>query len=66
MVKLWQIEVLVGGGKSIGKACKEAGMTDVTYNRWRREQGGLRGDRARSEMIRANRCPPPSPPWNLR
>jgi hypothetical protein len=32
VAKLRQIEVLVDGGKSIGQACKEAGITDVTYD----------------------------------
>jgi putative transposase len=56
VTKLRQIEVLVGGGKSICKACKEAGITDVTYYRWRREYGDLRGDQARrlQELKREN------------
>ena len=47
VVKLRQIEVLTGGGKSIPQACKEAGITDVTYYRWRREYGGLKADQAK-------------------
>lgn len=39
VTKRRQIGVLVGGGKSIGHACKEASITDVTYYRWRREYG---------------------------
>lgn len=39
VTKLRQIEVLMGGGKSIGQACEDAGITDVTYYRWRREYG---------------------------
>lgn len=41
VAKLRQIDVLVGEGKSIHQACKEAGITDVTYYRWRKEYGGL-------------------------
>ena len=37
VAKLRQIEVLQASGKSIPAACKEAGITDVTYYRWRRE-----------------------------
>ena len=32
-----QIELLTVGGKSLPQACKEAGITDVTYCRWRKE-----------------------------
>jgi len=45
--KLRQIEVLLGEGKPLGLACKEAGVTDVTYYRWRREYGGLKGDQVK-------------------
>ncbi len=47
VAKLRQIEVLQAEGKSIPQACKEAGVTDVTYYRWRREYGGLKADQAR-------------------
>jgi putative transposase len=40
VAKLRQIEVLLGEGEPLGLACKEAGGTDVTYYRWRREYGG--------------------------
>ena len=30
----------MGEGKSIHQACKEAGITAVTYYRWRKEYGG--------------------------
>jgi transposase-like protein len=36
-----EIEVLLGPGKALAQACREAGITDVTYYRWRREYGGL-------------------------
>lgn len=47
VVKLRQIEVLQGQGKALAQACREAGITDVTYYRWRREYGGLKSDQAR-------------------
>ena len=47
VVKLRQIDVLLGEGRSISQACKEAGITDVTYYRWRKEYGGLKMDQAR-------------------
>lgn len=47
VAKLRQIEVLQADGKSIPQACKEAGITDVTFYRWRREYGGLKADQAK-------------------
>jgi len=35
--KLRQIEVLVSPGKTVPLACKEAGIVDQTFYRWRRE-----------------------------
>jgi putative transposase len=32
---------------SIGQACKEAGITQQTYYRWRKEYGGLKLEQAR-------------------
>ena len=45
--KLRQVEVAVAGGKSVGQAVREIGVTDHTYYRWRRECGGLNLDQAR-------------------
>ena len=45
--KLRQVEVAVAGGKSVGQAVREIGVTDHTYYRWRREYGGLNLDQAR-------------------
>ena len=39
--KLRQVEVAVAGGKSVGQAVPEIGVTDHTYYRWRREYAGL-------------------------
>jgi len=47
VAKLRQIEVLQASGKSIAAACKEAGIADVTYYRWRREYGGLKANQAK-------------------
>ena len=44
---LRQIEVSVANGKTTALACKEAGITEQTYYRWRREYGGLQVDQAR-------------------
>ena len=45
--KLRQVEVAVAGGKSVGRAVREIGVTDHTYYMWRREYGGLNLDQAR-------------------
>ena len=47
VTKLRQIEVMQGQGKSIATACKEAGITEQSYYRYRREYGGLNVDRAK-------------------
>jgi transposase-like protein len=44
---LRQIEVAVANGKTTPSACREAGITDQTYYRWRREYGGLKVDQAK-------------------
>ncbi len=44
---LRQIEVAVANGKSTPLACKEAGVTEQSYYRWRKEYGGLQVDRAK-------------------
>jgi transposase-like protein len=40
VAKLRQIEVLMGQGKTVSQASKEAGITDQTFYRWRKEYGG--------------------------
>ena len=44
---LRQIEVAVPNGKSTELACREAGIVEQTYYRWRKEYGGLQVDQAR-------------------
>jgi putative transposase len=44
---LRQIEVATSQGKSVGVACREAGIADQSYYRWRKEYGGLDLDQAR-------------------
>ena len=45
--KLRQIEVLIGQGKTVPLACKEAGIVEQTFYRWRREYGGLQLEQAK-------------------
>ena len=44
---LRQIEVGVANGKTTPAACRESGITEQTYYRWRKEYGGLQVDQAR-------------------
>jgi len=44
---LRQIEVAVANGKSTPLACKDAGVSEQSYYRWRKEYGGLHVDQAR-------------------
>ena len=47
MAVLRQIEVAIAQGKSRPMACREAGISDVSYYRWRKEYGGLQLDQAK-------------------
>ena len=47
VAKLRQIEVLMGQGKTVSQATKEAGITDQTFYRWRKEYGGLQIEQAK-------------------
>jgi putative transposase len=44
---LRQVEVGVANGKTLPQACKEAEIVEQTYDRWRKEYGGLKVDQAR-------------------
>ena len=44
---LRQIEVLMSQGKAASVACREAGISQQSYYRWRKEYGGLELDQAR-------------------
>ena len=47
VAKLRQIEVLMGQGKTVSQAAKEAGITDQTFYRWRKEYGALQIEQAK-------------------
>jgi transposase-like protein len=47
IVKLREIEVLIGQGRKVPEACRKAGIHGQTYYRWRKEYGGLRLDQAK-------------------
>jgi len=44
---LRQIEVLMAQGKPTPVACRDAGISQQSYYRWRKEYGGLELDQAR-------------------
>jgi transposase-like protein len=54
--KLREADVLIARGQSIAQACKQIGVTDQTYYRWRKEYGGLKTDQAKrlKELEREN------------
>lgn len=45
--KLREADVLLGQGKTIAESCKQLGVTDHTYFRWRKAYGGLKVDQAK-------------------
>ena len=47
VTKLRQIEVLQSQGKSVAAACKDVGLTEQSYYRYRKEYGGLNVEQAR-------------------
>ena len=44
VVKLRQVDVLTGQGRTVAEAIRQIGVTEVTYYRWRSEYGGLKSD----------------------
>ena len=41
IVKLREIELLCNQGNTIAEAARQAGITEQTYYRWRKEYGGM-------------------------
>lgn len=54
--KLREADVLISQGKTIAHMCKQIGITDQTYYRWRKEYGGLKTVQAKrfKELEREN------------
>ncbi len=44
VLKLRQVEVLQGQGKSVSDAVRQIGVTVQTYYRWHKEYGGMNRD----------------------
>jgi len=47
IVKLREIEVFCGQGKTIAEACRQSDITEQTYYRWRKEYGGMNTNEAK-------------------
>jgi len=45
--KLREAELLLGQSTNIGEAIRRLGVSEQTYDRWRKEYGGMRVDQAR-------------------
>ena len=56
IAKLREIEVLVGQGQTVGVACRQAGVGEAAYYRWRKQYGGMKIDQAKrfKEMGKEN------------
>ena len=56
--KLREAKILVARGQTVGEVCRQIGVTDQTYYRWRKEYGGLRLDQAKrlKELEKENGC----------
>ena len=45
--KLREAEVLLGQDTTVPEVCKQLGVSEQTYYRWRKEFGGMKVDQAR-------------------
>jgi len=45
--KLREAEVLLSKGEPMEAVCRQLGVTDQTYYRWRKEYGGIKLDQAK-------------------
>ena len=45
--KLREAEVLLSQGQTTAAACRQLGITDQTYYRWRKQYGGMKVGQAR-------------------
>ena len=54
--KLREAEVLLAQGKKVPDVCRQFGISEQSYYRWRNEYGGLKVDQARrvKELEREN------------
>jgi len=55
--KLLEAEVSLAKGKAVPLVCKQIGVTEQTYYRWRKEYGGLRLSRLRNYVSWRRKIP---------
>ena len=51
IVKLREVEILCGQGKTIAEAARQAEIPEQTYYRWRKEYGGMNTTEAKQMKI---------------
>jgi transposase-like protein len=44
---LREADVLLAQGRTVGEVCRQIGVSEQSYYRWRREYGGLKVEQAR-------------------
>ena len=56
VMKLREIELAMNKGMDVQQACREAGISEQSYYRWRKEYGGMKLDQAKKykELEREN------------
>jgi putative transposase len=56
MTLLRQVEEVIANGKLTPQACREAGLSEQTFDGWRKEYGGLKLEQARrlKELVKEN------------
>ena len=47
VMKLREIELFINQGMEVVQACRQAGISDQSYYRWRKEYGGMKIDQAK-------------------
>jgi putative transposase len=47
LMKLREADVMQSKGQTIAEACRQMGITETTYYKWRKEYGGLKVDQAK-------------------
>ena len=47
ITKIREAEVVLAKGGNIAQVCKQIGVTEQTYYRWRKEYGGLKVEQAK-------------------
>ena len=47
VMKLREMELFINQGMDVVQACRQAGISDQSYYRWRKEYGGMKIDQAK-------------------